>query len=162
MNQRCYDTPFRSKSPQKDRTAARREASRVLLPGSAPGRKIDQRGVKQIDQRGVKHIGTLQAGKTTQASLGVPRGTARPSKEGRAIPTGIPTPTCVLLKAPGREEEEEGREDDDDTNERGEGKCINRTSVCAGLLRFVARVLETTAPTSSDARPIVHLAQQKV
>ncbi|CAK0827632.1 unnamed protein product [Prorocentrum cordatum] len=34
------------------RAAARREAARVLLPGIAPGRKIDQRGVKQIDHRG--------------------------------------------------------------------------------------------------------------
>eukprot|EP00959_Pyramimonas_sp_CCMP1952_P005795 121347-Pyramimonas_sp.AAC.1 len=38
-----------------------------------------------------------------------------PLKEGRAIPTCMPTPTGVFLKAPGKEEQE-GGDSDDDTN----------------------------------------------
>ncbi|CAK0827633.1 unnamed protein product [Prorocentrum cordatum] len=44
--------PDGSRALEQSRAAARREAARVLLPGIAPGRKIDQRGVKQIDHRG--------------------------------------------------------------------------------------------------------------
>ena len=42
------DAPDVWEKAEQSRAAARREAARVLLPGSAPGRKIEQRGVKHV------------------------------------------------------------------------------------------------------------------